>query len=712
VYAIDQDNEGTRVDVMPNGQLIMVGPRRRSWVPLDQIVFTTDTFKAVAEDLDHPISKEGNALQLKSGFSDFAQGFRNAIWTRVGPMCFVSGKVQAADIRSTIATLPEACRPTGIVSFDLHNGVYDAYPFTLRVDVFPNGDIKVVAEAQSVDSSSTGNYVSLDGISFAVAGTKNNPLSLGQLRQNYRPYRNGFEEPAVAVYDDVCIVTGMLTTVDKSFPPTGEMMVLPEDCRPVDGQLIFTANHNSFSWRVDVLTDGRVYAQTYNGRAFPTISVANLIFFRTTGTALTLLSGWGAYNSGYRRPTYKKVDNLCLLSGLMSGSRRGTFSVLPEECRPMERLQFTVNNHDYSARVDVFPDGRLDMPWQNRYGWLPLDGISFVVPKNRAASAYPVIKDAAAVTKALPLADGLEIYKRTYLPPEYSVFGKLCMLGGVARSPADLQRTLAQLPEECRPSGRISFDRHTKGDLTYRMDIFPSGEIAWGAGAYADDLLTFDGMVFPVAGAPQGNILLLNHWVANGKGYQDPGWLVQGELCVLTGTARTDSNRIAEYDGTLGILPPDCRPTDGRLIINVNHNEVTHRFDILTDGTFVLQATPNGILYPFIPLSGIAFMTKSASSPLTMASGWGSLGGDYRIPSYRVQGNLCILSGVANGNGASVLMQLPKECRPRGRLWFNVNHHVYVDRYDIGTDGTVEYISGTKYWSWVSLDGMSFIRQM
>jgi len=93
---------------------------------------------------------------------------------------------------------------------------------------------------------------------------------------------------------------------------------------------------------------------------------------------LKLANGWSDYGSGYSPGRIIKKGNEITLSGLLAGSNFSTICVLPEDCRPKQRLIFTLNHNEYIMRFDILPDGSLQYcAGQNSYNWISLDGIHF-----------------------------------------------------------------------------------------------------------------------------------------------------------------------------------------------------------------------------------------------------------------------------------------------------------------------------------------------
>ena len=93
---------------------------------------------------------------------------------------------------------------------------------------------------------------------------------------------------------------------------------------------------------------------------------------------LTFTNGWGNYNSGYATGKIIKKGNEITLSGLITGTNFSTVCVLPEDCRPKQILIFTVNHHESTMRLDIFPNGNVTyITGTNKYNWISLDGIHF-----------------------------------------------------------------------------------------------------------------------------------------------------------------------------------------------------------------------------------------------------------------------------------------------------------------------------------------------
>eukprot|EP00729_Bicosta_minor_P014508 gene14508-19516_t len=70
---------------------------------------------------------------------------------------------------------------------------------------------------------------------------------------------------------------------------------------------------------------------------------------------------------------------------------------------------------------------------------------------------------------------------------------------------------------------------------------------------------------------------------------------------------------------------------------------------------------------------------------------------------------MCSVQGIAVKDGGwENIATLPAGCRPNKRLIFNLNQDANTHRIDVLTDGTVEWIAGTKTQTWISLTGITF----
>lgn len=688
----------------PRNDLITAGgPRGHGWVSLDGIFWAVPTFEEESDPAavqEAHECKEGKPIALQNDWRPYAyegEVFRPPVYTKVGQVVLLSGVAAGPDMKRTLGALPPEVRPARRHVFDMHG----EYTHQFRVDVLPTGEITWVMG--SID----GNWISLDSMIYAVNGTEFTPF---QLLGRYVNYFEGYAEASYYVQDELCLVQGMIRDRYNAHMQ-GHVGILPTDCRPREGQLIFRQPSINYAHRIDVATNGYLYYQWGVSYQNDFRSLDGIAFFVRSQQPLQLLNGYGVYGHGYRPPSYRRQDNICMLSGLASGSSWGAVTVVPEECRPAERLIFSLPNHNYNPRFDLLPDGRLISVYGGvNHNWVSLDTVRYVVPAQQSRPQLAAVRDTEAKAADLPLANGLQAYKRGYLEPQFYRFGGMCMLSGLART-TNIRQHWAELPEACRPERRHVFDEHVEGTHTARIDVLPTGAVKFVAGIGNSVWASFDGIVFPVRGTPRAPIQLHNSWTNYGLGYESAGYTKQGDVCFVHGFIKPYGIHSTTWFTHIATLPEECWPKDGQLIFNLNYNEQTHRVDVTARGE-VHWVTGAGDTrrYNLLSLGGMGVVAVRGLN-LPFASGnWYNYNSGYRAPMFFVQGSVCYLSGLTANNGNSrEVARLPDTCRPASRLVFHINHHYLVHRFDVLPTGLVEWVDGSRNWNWASLEGIRFV---
>jgi hypothetical protein len=298
-------------------------------------------------------------LGLQSGWAPYGHGYEAPSTTKYGDVCVVSGLIKRSGMRNPLATLPADCRPNKRVIFSLNNHQYQ-----LRVDVLTNGQIHYVA------GTWRHGWLNLDGINFATRHHENLALQNG-----WAAYGGSYKVPTYTKTGVVCEVEGLV----KGSRWGSSMVQLPSDCRPRK-RLIFNVNNHAKSCRVDVHTNGQVTWHA-GGKDHGWVSLGGIMFSTENGAGVSLANGWGAYGHGYGSPTVVKSGTLCLVSGLLRGSKWGhVMATLPSGCRPKGRLIFNMNNHAKHARVDVLTNGQIVWVTGGRdHSWISITGINIHV---------------------------------------------------------------------------------------------------------------------------------------------------------------------------------------------------------------------------------------------------------------------------------------------------------------------------------------------
>lgn len=298
--------------------------------------------------------------------------------------------------------------------------------------------------------------------------------------------------------------------------------------------------------------------------------------------------------------------------------------------------------------------------------------------------------------------------------PQWSFAGDLCVVSGQVCTAADhLRRPLVAMPRECRPDGRLIFNRHDASRRTYRVDGWTSGRLAWNGGLTKATTQSLDGIAFPRAGSNHSSALELGDgWVPYGGPFAAPSVFRQGPLCVVTGLAKLKGGSARHFTSARHViarLPEGCRP-EGRLVFNLNHHKFTMRVDVLPNGD--VEYVDGRKRYKWVSLSGVTFFANTTAaaggSRLELLNGYKPFGLGYREPTATRYKNLCALSGVATGSSTQVIGKMPKGCAPAtGRLSFWTNQGRRSFQIDVLPDGTVERVPPV-FDSWTSLDGIFY----
>jgi len=507
-----------------------------------------------------------------------------------------------------------------------------------------------------------------DGTPALVNGWRSYLYEYGEIQSHVR---NGF-----------CSVEGLVRSGSW-----GHIMTLPTECRPTK-RLIFNMNNHEGTTRIDVFANGQVHFVA-GSHSHGWVSLSGIIFCTSSSEhkALPLANNWRSYGGDYSTATFAVRDGFCTVEGLVKSGGWSLIATLPAECRPKKRLIFNLNNHERTSRVDVLADGSIHwMAGGNSHGWISLSGVAFGVASTRH--------------KALAFANGWHAYGGDYGHMEYTLANGVCSVEALVK-PGDWSQNIAFLPGECRPSKRLIFNLNVQSK-TARVDVLPSGEIFWWAGAKDQGWLSLSGIHFAASKANFQQITLVNGWVPYGNVYRVPEYTAATGLCVLQGLLRSGSW------GALAQLPAECRPTK-QLIFNMNNHESQNRIDVTAEGDVKYVAGSKA--HHWVSVAGAIFAPGTADhKPLPLVNGWQSYGYQYMVAEYVLRNAVCLVEGlVKSGSWSwSHIATLPGECRPTKRLIFNMNNQEGTSRIDVYPNGAIHWIAGARSHGWVSLSGIVF----
>lgn len=218
-----------RVDVTPNG-VITAGANTHQWLSLTGIKFV-------------PGTKYQKPLQLLGGWKPYAG---SPTFSKVHGVCSLEGNLVHGKDWHKFAQLPENCRPSKRLIFNVNNGAQSA-----RIDVDVNGIVGWHAGGQDA------HWISVSGIVFYAKDPGQIPVK-------------GSQDATMIVRGGLCLVAG-------TFPGGKPLPALPNPCRPA-GHLIFNLNNNQHSVRIDVRPNGQVIHREGVLSAGHQLSLSGIVF--------------------------------------------------------------------------------------------------------------------------------------------------------------------------------------------------------------------------------------------------------------------------------------------------------------------------------------------------------------------------------------------------------------------------------------------------
>lgn len=314
------------------------------------------------------------------GDIDFSPGFSNYLGTYapIGYTRTTAGvvmlkglikKSSAMVAGETIGTLPVGSRPSGILLFQTSTNSN----VSSRVDIYPNGDIKV--------NVGDDGWLSLEGINFIPAGTSytRNPLTTVNGWVNY----GGSFSPATYVTDSLgrIHVEGL---VRYGTMANGTQMVsnLPASART--DKYMHLPSRSTTTSQIGIDQTYGIVAKNTGTNGYMTI---NSFYYPASmsgsWTNLSLQNSWVSYDGGsfFTLPQYTKgSDNIVRLRGLIrsGATANGTVvATLPAGYRPKDRTLLGGICIDAYCRIDVLPNGSVEL-YGASSSWTSLDSVTFL----------------------------------------------------------------------------------------------------------------------------------------------------------------------------------------------------------------------------------------------------------------------------------------------------------------------------------------------
>lgn len=322
--------------------------------------------KDPAKRWDHCSPKDtgSGGVPMNSGWVGHGGEYGGTTYVNINGLCIISGFAKNGNNWGNLGDLPESCRPKRRLVRSCNNHNKQA-----RVDVQTSGRISWHAGGQGH------NWISLSGIAFATKDqiaihVRNGWIGLGGVYGGSATYG-----AAYAIMNNNCMVEGLV----KHGHSWGHLSTLPAQCRP-NKRMVFNLNNHARAARVDVQTNG-VVSWHAGGQQHHWMSLTGIQFALSGQHNLSPGPGWAHFGGSYGNAQYSVNSGICTVSGLLKqGSNWGHLATLAAACRPKKRLIFSMNNHAYSARVDVRTDGIISWHAGSKdHTWISLSGIMFDV---------------------------------------------------------------------------------------------------------------------------------------------------------------------------------------------------------------------------------------------------------------------------------------------------------------------------------------------
>lgn len=263
--------------------------------------------------------------------------------------------------------------------------------------------------------------------------------------------------------------------------------------------------------------------------------------------------------------------------------------ILPEGYRPLGQVTVPATSLDLSARIDIFPDGRVFIHGAGANPWVSLDNVTFL------AADAPMMDPWEDVT----FQNGFTHYQQAGEWPRTQfgrdIEGIVHTRGLMLRSPNPTVLTIAyQLPVGFRP-GVDQWRRTVQNSANYFGGITqsPGGNAAIGSNT-PTGYVSNDGMPIVPAEHPATSetggwrdISMVNSWTAYGGAYASPRVVrTASHHVIIQGLVK---NAAAQPSGTvMGYLPAGFRPKS-RMIFAQIANNAHCRVDINPDGAIVFR---------------------------------------------------------------------------------------------------------------------------
>merc|ERR1711988_300796 len=281
---------------------------------------------------------------------------------------------------------------------------------------------------------------------------------------------------------------GSTQTADGTW---GELATTSVQCRP-DTEIELLANNHAEPAKIVIDKEGSVRWKS-GGSRYGWVSLSGVAWkaggrmdgsIRNGGTSIaSITQGKVVFANGWKGEgvAVYKQGSMCFVLGTAYGGRNfnGRLFTLDPKCRPKRKMMFPMSRGKQSFRLDVSSDGAVTA------AKVP-DGIDKHI-------------DLQSIVFSVQEGEEIKLHhtrnwrtSEKYPKPHAVRQGALCVLSGVAFN-GDIRAgthsllknsgSPGTLPEWCLPRHRMAFSTVQLDGKIARIDVLPSGEIRWIAGA-------------------------------------------------------------------------------------------------------------------------------------------------------------------------------------------------------------------------------------
>lgn len=306
-------------------------------------------------------------LPLVNNWVDYGGAYSTAAYTRTRDgLVIIKGLIKnsaAQTAYAPMASLPADYAPQGRLMF----GTSTTPNISARVDVATNGDLLFGANGAI-------GWMSLDSIAYVAANARQTKVNL-PLLNGFTNYGSGYESATYSQGESGAVtIQGLLNGGTRTMgTPIG---TIPAALR--SSQYMHVPSRSGTFHHLGVDATNSLVARGDGSGAY-SINTTFLPNTHTNWTNLSLQNSWVAYGGMYVPPQVTKTsDGVVHLRGLVrNGTVAGIITTLPEGYRPSQRILTTVVSSDNYARLDIQPNGSVNMSGGSN-AWVSLSGISFI----------------------------------------------------------------------------------------------------------------------------------------------------------------------------------------------------------------------------------------------------------------------------------------------------------------------------------------------